>query len=42
VGLRYSLLDYVTFRFDHGWQLLYAPGATTHGDFSHLALTLSY
>jgi hemolysin activation/secretion protein len=42
LGLRYQVPRYLEVRFDYGWQLRNAPGATSHGQFGHVSVTISY
>ena len=42
LGLRFVVGRYLNFRANYGWQLRELPGATSHGHFAHVALTLAY
>ncbi len=42
MGLRYVLDRYLNFRLEYGFQLRTPPGATGHGQFGHIQLTLAY
>ena len=42
VGARYSIGRYLDLRFDYGWQLVKAPGATSTGNLATVSVTISY
>jgi hemolysin activation/secretion protein len=42
IGARYSIDRYLDLRFDYGWQLTKAPGATSTGNLASVSVTLSY
>ena len=42
IGLRFVIGRYLNVRANYGWQLRRLPGALDHGEFGHVALTLTY
>ncbi|MEI9991652.1 MAG: ShlB/FhaC/HecB family hemolysin secretion/activation protein [Rhizomicrobium sp.] len=42
VGARYTISRFIDARFDDGWQLQKAPGATSLGNLATVSVTLSY
>ena len=42
LGVRCVIDRHFDLRFDYGWQLRNAPGATEHGQFGHLSFTVAY
>lgn len=42
IGARYSIGRYLEARFDYGWQLQTAPGATHRGNLANISVTLAY
>lgn len=42
LGFNYTISHYLTARFDYGWQLAKAPGASSTSSFANIAVTLSY
>jgi hemolysin activation/secretion protein len=42
LGLRFAFGRYVNLHANYGWQLRKLPGAVDHGEFGHVALTLTY
>lgn len=41
-GLNYSIGRYLDARFDYGWQLAKAPGATSRGGLANVSITMAY
>lgn len=41
-GARYALDQYVSLRFDYGWQMQELPGASEKGQFGAVSVTVSY
>ncbi len=42
IGARYGIGRYLDLRFDYGWQLTKAPGATHTGNLADVSVTLAY
>jgi hemolysin activation/secretion protein len=42
LGLRYVVDRYLNFRLEYGFQLRTPPGATSHGQFGHIQISLAY
>ncbi|MDB5739928.1 MAG: peptide transporter [Alphaproteobacteria bacterium] len=42
VGLRYGIGRYLDARFDYGWQLQTAPGASSRGNLAMVSVTMGY
>ncbi|MDE2229873.1 MAG: ShlB/FhaC/HecB family hemolysin secretion/activation protein [Alphaproteobacteria bacterium] len=42
MGLRFAVVRYFNLRLDYGWQLRQLPGTPGHGEFGHVAITISY
>jgi hemolysin activation/secretion protein len=42
LGLRFVVGRYLNLRANYGWQLRKLPGAVDHGEFAHVALSLTY